>query len=239
MLVTTKGIVISKLRYQDNDLIVRCYTKHFGIQSYLLRGVLKSRKGKLKTAYFQELSQLQLTVNYNEKRSLQSIREVRSDYLYKSIYENVTKSAIVLFLAEILANILREEESNDSLYSYLETTLLWLDENDSISNFHLLFLLKLTKFLGFYPETYTKNEKYFNLQEGAFSNERISQYCISGEKLELLITLLGTNFDELNAVHFNSYQRQDFIKFMLMYYDLHLGTLKQPKSLQILNQVFS
>ena len=116
MLVTTKAIVISKLKYGDNDLIVKCYTEHFGVQSYLLRGVLKSKKGKLRTAYFQLLSQLEIVVNYRQKRSLQTIKEVKPSAIYGSIYSNVSKSAIAMFLAEVLSGILKEEENNQSLF---------------------------------------------------------------------------------------------------------------------------
>ncbi|MBT8394864.1 MAG: DNA repair protein RecO, partial [Bacteroidia bacterium] len=170
MLVPTKAIVISKLKYRDNDLIVKCYTDQFGIQSYLLRGVLRSKKGKLKTAYFQLLSQLELIVNYRETRSLQSISEAKPSAFYQSIYSNVAKSAIVMFLAEVLNGVLKEEEKNELLFTYLETTLQWLDANDEFSNFHLLFLLNLSKYLGFYPDLNLSESIYFNLKDGKFQS---------------------------------------------------------------------
>ncbi len=172
MLVPTKAIVISKLKYRDNDLIVKCYTEHFGVQSYLLRGVLKSKKGKLRTAYFQLLSQLEIIVSYRQSRSLQSIRDVKPINFYQSIYSNVAKSAIAMFLAEVLSGILKEEEKNQSLYTYLETTFLWLDANDEISNFHLLFLINLTRYLGFYPELTNTHLDFFNLEDGKFQIQK-------------------------------------------------------------------
>ena len=62
---TTKGIVLSALKYGDTSLIVKCFTEQDGVKSYLIRGVLKSKKGKLKPAYFQPLTQLLLTANHN------------------------------------------------------------------------------------------------------------------------------------------------------------------------------
>ena len=44
MLTKNQGIVLSKLKYRDNDLIVKCYTKERGVVTYILRGVLKSKK---------------------------------------------------------------------------------------------------------------------------------------------------------------------------------------------------
>lgn len=239
MLVSTKAIVISKLKYRDNDLIIKCYTENFGVQSYLLRGVLKSKKGKLKTAYFQLFTQLDIIVSYKENRSLQSLTEVKPSAFYQSIYSNVAKSAIVMFLAEVLSGILKEEEKNQSLYTYLETTLLWLDTNDEISNFHLLFLLNLSRYLGFYPELANTNLDYFNLEDGKFQNQKTNLYCISGEKLTQFKQLLGINFDALNSVNINSKKRQDILNMILLYFELHLGSLKKPRSLQVLNQVFA
>ena len=70
MLVSTKAIVLSKLKFKDNDVIVKCYTKEFGVKSYLLRNILKSKKGKLKIAYFQELTILDLETDQRDGRSL-------------------------------------------------------------------------------------------------------------------------------------------------------------------------
>ncbi len=239
MLVTTKAIVISKLKYSDNDLIVKCYTERFGVQSYLLRGILKSKKGKLKTAYFQLLSQLELIVNYRETRSLQSISEVKPFAFYQSIYSNVAKSAIVMFLSEILSGVLREEENNELLFTYLETTLLWLDANDEYSNFHLLFLLNLSRYLGFYPDLNHSDSHFFNLEDGKFQSKKTNIYCITDEILMQFKQLLGINFDALNTVKINSGQRQELLNVILLYFELHLGSLKKPKSLQVLNQVFA
>lgn len=239
MLVSTKAIVISKIKYRDNDLIVKCYTEHFGVQSYLLRGVLKSKKGKLRTAYFQLLSQLEIIINYRQKRSLQSLNEVKPSSIYNSIHSNVSKSAIAMFLAEVLSTILKEEENNESLYSYLETTLLWLDANDEVSNFHLLFLLNLSKYLGFYPDLSNSDMDFFNLEDGKFQFQKTGLYCITGDELNLFKQLLGTNFDTLNTIKINATRKQEFLNMILLYFELHLGSLKKPRSLQVLNQVFA
>lgn len=239
MIATTNAIVLSKLKYKDNDLIVKCYTQEFGIVSYLLRGILKSKKKGSKVAYYQLLTQLHLVTDYKQARGLQYVKEVKINHLYSSLHTNILKSAIVLFLAEVLSTTLQEEEQNATLYNYLETTLQWLDTNDRYSNFHLLFLLNLTKHLGFYPDITDINLPYFNLQAGEFQDMSSSKYCISGENLTLLKTLLGTTFDALEEVKMNSKQRQSFLAIILLYFELHLGSFKKPKSLQVFNDVFN
>jgi DNA repair protein RecO (recombination protein O) len=239
MLTTTNAIVLSKLRYRDNDLIVKCYTEKFGVVSFLIRGVLKSKKGNIKAAYFQLLSQLQLVIVYKNNRNLQTIKEVKLNHLYHSLHSNIVKSAVVMFLSEVLSSILQEEEQNETLYSYIETTLLWFDTHSESSNFHLLFLLNLTKYLGFYPEEINSDSQYFNLRDGKFENKAFGKTAIYGENLTLLKTVLGTTFDALNTIKINAKQRQSFLNMILLYFELHLGSFKTPKSLQVFNQVFS
>lgn len=238
MLVKTNAIVLSKIKYRDNDLIVKCYTKNRGATSYLLRGVLKSSKQNAKVAYFQLLSQLQIEENYKPNQSLHFINEVKLNLVYHSLHTNVLKSAITMFLSEVLSSVLKEEEPNQALYNFLETSLELLDNETEFSNFHLLFLLELTKHLGFYPDTAQLDFPYFNLTSGAFESI-LQANSVSGENLVTLKRLLGIKFDTLNSVKLNSSQRQSFLNMLLLYYELQLGDFRKPKSLQIFNQVFN
>lgn len=239
MLNKAKAIVLSKIKYRDNDLIVKCFTNHRGAVSYLVRGVLKTSKRNSKAAYFQLLTQLEIEENFKENQSLQTIRDIKLNYPYATLHTNVLKSSIVIFLSEVLNSVLKEEEQNEQLYSYLETTFQWLDIKDQFTNFHLLFLLNLTKHLGFFPEVSNSEANFFNLSKGAFETQKSDLYSISGENLIILKQLLGTNFDDLEQIKLTSKQRQSFLTMLLLYFELHLGSFRKPKSLQVFNQVFS
>ena len=239
MFQSSSAIVLSKLKYRDNDLIVNCYTRDFGIVRFLLRGVLKSRKGQVKVAYFQLLSQIQIDADFRQNRSLQTLKDVKINVLYSTLHTQVVKSTIVMFLADILAMVLKEEESDVELFEYIEKGLNTLDELTESANFHLVFLLHLTKYLGFSPDTTNSHYNYFNLSTGQFEKESTSIYSITGDNLKFLKLLLGMLFDKLEALKMNSKQRQSFLEMLLLYYELHLGHFKKPKSLAIFSQVFS
>jgi DNA repair protein RecO (recombination protein O) len=240
MIVSTKAIVLSKIKYKDHDLIIKCYTEKFGVISYLVRNALKTKKSKFKVAYFQPLSLLEIQADHNDNRSLQYLRDIKLYTYYKSLHSNVVKSTIVMFLSEVLNNILKEEEKNNALYSFLETTMIWFDETSGNNSFHLLFLTELTKYLGFYPEvSNTINEKYFNLEEGRFQMHKENKNCIEGHNLTILKQLLGIKFDDTKTLQITSSQKQEFLNMILLYFKLHLDGFKHPKSLSILNQVFS
>lgn len=237
MLQKTHAIVINSIKYSDTSLIVNCYTKEYGVKTYMLKGVLKSKKGNLKKAYFQPLTQLQIVAYHNNKGNLNSIKEAQISNFYQSIHTDVVKQSLVLFLSEILKDVLKEEESNPSLFTYLETALVWLDTHDKIANFHLFFLLNLTKYLGFYPDT-SKQTNYFDLLEGKFVTQPISNYYIKEPQIIFFKTLLGTNFEALPNIIFTSLQRQELLDSLIQYISLHLHTFKSPKSLVILQELF-
>lgn len=238
MVTSTKAIVISKIKYNDNDLIVKCYTASCGVKSYVIKNALKSKKGKLKPAYFQLLTLLEIEAEHKDNRSLHYFKEVRLYKSYESLHTNIFKSTVLLFLAEVLSMILNEEEANPTLFEYLETTLLWFDTVEKTGTFHQQFLMGLTKFLGINPDTTNGYLPYFNLENGNFQLQN-GAHCVTGSKLELLKPFLGTKFDTTLNQELNSLQKHELLNMILDYFKLHLHAFKHPRSLTVLNQVYN
>jgi DNA repair protein RecO (recombination protein O) len=237
--ITTNAIVLSSLKYGDTSLIVKCYTQEEGVKTYLIRGVLKPKKSGLKAAYFQPLTQLRIVANHNSKNTLNSIKELQIIHPYKTFHTDIVKQSVVLFLSEVLSNSIQEEEQNLALYEYLETAFIWLDLHDRVANFHLLFLLNLTGFLGFYPDTSEKNKKGFDLLEGIFSDQIHEKNVISKNDFYQFKKLLGIIFDTLENVTYSKEERQLVLQVIIQYFKLHLDSFRNPKSLQVLETVFS
>ncbi|MFD2586603.1 DNA repair protein RecO [Croceitalea marina] len=238
MQVTTKAIILSSLKYGDTSLIVKAFTQSDGLKSYLLKGVLASKKGKLKTAYFQPLTQLELTANHKNKGTLETIREVKVLYPYKTLHTNIVKNSLVLFLAEMLGSSIQEEQQDTGLYDYLENSFRWLDHNEKIADFHLLFLVNLTKFLGFYPEESEGTAAYFDLLEGQFVSSPTLNPLIENENTTYFKKLLGIKFDALKEIRITKGVRESLLKSVILYFELHLHGFRKPKSLAVLNAVF-
>ena len=177
-----------------------------------------------------------ITASHNNRGTLNSIKEVQVVHPYESV--SIVKQSIIMFLSEVLSNVIREEEENKALYSYLETGLIWLDTHDSISNFHLLFLLNLARFLGFYPDI-DEYATHFNLLEGSNAGSSMHNLAISGEKLFHFKKLLGINFDAIHTISFNKKERQMVLQIIIRYFELQLEGFKEPKSLRVLETVFT
>ena len=237
MLVNTNAIVISALKYGEADLIVKCYTQSDGLKSYLLRRILKSKKGNLRTAMFQPATQLEIVAYHKNKGTLESIREAKILHPYQSLQTDIAKTSIVLFLSELLRNVIQEEEENPALYAFLEQAYLWLDAQDHAANFHLLFLLELTRYLGFYPDITANESSFFNLETGQFQ-DHADLYTVTDQNLNLFKELLNSNFENLYLFKLNQKLRSELITILLNYYDLHLQGFKKPRSLSVLNNLF-
>ncbi|MDG2052491.1 MAG: DNA repair protein RecO [Flavobacteriaceae bacterium] len=238
MVITTKAIVFSSLKYGESDLIVKCFTESSGLKSYLLRNILKSKKGKLRSSYFQSLSLLEIEAYHKNKGTLERINEAKIFYTYQSLHTNVIKSSLVIFLAEILSNTIYEEAEDKMLFRFIENSLSWLDNSKDIANFHISFLLKLSLHLGFYPDTSSIAKPYFNLLEGNFQDVSIGKYNEIGAIIDNLKMFFGIDFDKIDEIKLTKNQRSDLLSLLLKYYQLHLHGFKEPKSLIVLNQIF-
>lgn len=237
MLVKTKAIVISSLKYQEKSLIVKCFTLSDGLKSYFVRDAFSSRKSNQKIAYFQPFSILEIEAVHKNKGTLENFKEIKLAIPFQTIHNSVTKSTIVLFLSEMMHYSIHEEEENEALFTYLETALLWLDTHDEIANFHLIFLLEVTKYLGFYPDINDVNLPYFEMTEGIFTPfNAISS--LSNHETQLFKKLLELKF-ESDLKTFHVIERQILLKILIDYYSFHLEGFRKPKSLDVLKEVFS
>ncbi|UOB19152.1 DNA repair protein RecO [Abyssalbus ytuae] len=238
MIVNTRAVVLSSLKYNDTSLIVKCFTQSDGIKSYLLKGILTSKRGRLKTAYFQPLMQLEIVARHKNKGTLESIHEVKPACHYNTLHSNLSKNALCIFLSEMLSFSIYEEEQNIPLFNYLEYSLTWLDNNETVANFHISFLLGLTKYLGFSPDEESTHLPFFDLQEGIFSHTKPLTPYIEGNNLKNFRSFLGIIFDDIHNVKMNNIQRLELLNTVILYFELHLHGFRKPKSLQVLSQVF-
>jgi len=237
MIVKTKAIVISSLKFQEKSLIVKCFTLSNGLKSYFVRDAFSSRKASQKIAYFQPLSILEIEAVHKNKGTLENFKEIKTAVPFQSIHTDIIKSTMVMFLSEMLHYSIQEEEKNESLFIFLETALTWLDHHDDISNFHLILLLEITKYLGFYPDTTEIDLPYFEINNGVFSLFQ-GFNTLTDHETKLFKKLIELKFDN-NEKIFHVIERQILLKILIDYYASHLEGFKKPKSLDVLKEIFS
>lgn len=237
MLVKTKAIVLSSLKYQEKSLIVKCFTESDGLKSYFVPSAYSNKKVNQKIAYFQPLTIIEIEANHKNKGTLEHFKEIRLAHSYYSINTDIVKSTIVIFLSEILHHAIKEEEKNQSLFSFLETALLWFDTHQETTNFHLILMMEVTKYLGFYPDMTELDFPYFDIKEGYFTPFQ-SINSLTEHETHLFKRLLQLKFDSDQKI-FAGIERQLLLKILLDFFTLHLDGFKKPKSLEVLTEFFS
>ncbi|NOZ47306.1 MAG: DNA repair protein RecO [Chlorobi bacterium] len=240
MLQKTKGIVLHYFKYTDTSVIVQVYTKKYGRQSYIFSGI-RSKKAKGKINYLQPMNLLEMEVYYKPKSTMQRLSEFRPAYAFQNIQNSIIKQTELLFLAEILYKCLKEEESNTELFDFLFHSIQYFDTMKiGETDFHLLFLIHLTKYLGFYPaKNFNPENKYFDLKEGVYFNRQNGdKQRLNGNTSRIIYLLTNTSLNELGQLNITSVERTKVLEAIVDYYQYHLLSVKSIKSLEVLKTVF-
>ena len=234
-----QGIVLQTIRYGDTSLIVKVFTRSLGLRSYMVKGAF-NRNSKNRAALFQNLH----LINYVEagkpnKSNLGYLKDVQLSSVYQSIPFVMNKSAILLYVSELLTKTITEQEQNEALYDFIVKSLLWLDlvEQD-YANFPIFFTLELTRHLGFYPKSNYETNCCFDMMEGSFvHNYPLHPYYFDIEDAMLLSTLLDAGIDETCHLPFRVSQRRRLIDGLITFMRLHAPVMKDFNSHEVLKTV--
>lgn len=237
----TRGIILHHLKYSESSIIAKVYTENFGIQSFIVRGVRK-KGSKTKAGLFQPLSLVEMVVYHNEKSNIQNLKEVKNAFPFKSIPFDIYKSTITIFLNEILFKTLKEEEPNLQLFNYIFDAIEYLDQKeDNYFDFHILFIILLSKYLGFFPKNnYSKENTCFDLTEGIFvKNIPGHQHFIDEPISKYLSVYLAISFSDLDNNKLSYKLRKEFLEKLLEYYKIHIEGFGNLKSYPVLQAIYN
>ena len=240
MLTKTQAIVLRSLKYGESRLIVDMFTRTFGRQSFIV-SIPKTSKGKIKKQFFQPLTLLEIETDIRPKLQLQKLNDVRLLTPFASIPFEPDKLAISLFVAEFLYYALRSEQRNELLYDYLEYSIMWLDgQQANFANFHIVFLLRLTRFLGFYPnlDDYEDGD-YFDLRESEFMrNPPVHRDFLHPEEAQKVQLMMRMDFPTMHLFRMSHNDRNRLLEISIKYYRLHLPDFPEMKSIEVLQALY-
>ena len=235
----SRAFVIRSIKNGETSLIVSCYLEDIGYKTFIVKGVYGSKKSKFSKAHFFPLNIINLNYSYTEGKNLGFIKEVKTEKLYNSLHLDIQKSSVIIFLSEMLNSIFNEETLvNKDLFDFLLNTLSWYDQVKSCNNFHIKFLIELSRFIGFYPNINNENDSFFNLESGSTSATQSMGTNISGNDLTLFKEFLGTEFEDLNSMNTKNQSRTQILNYIIDYYSLHLQMFKTPKSTNVFAEIF-
>ena len=239
MLIKTRGIVLSYLKYRETSIIARVYTERLGVQNYIVNGVRKAKPpGRI--ALFQPFTLLELVAYVARGSSgLTRLAEFRCAEPLQTLPYEVQKSSVVLFLSEVVGRAVREEEQNEPLFQFLHDSILAFDRQASgAENFALVFLLQLATYLGFGVSSAAElTDQVIMAGHAATAKGATGPATLRLREFE-------SYFDELlrdpaTSTIPNGRVRHELLNVLIRYYQLHLEQLGEIRSLDILSQVLN
>lgn len=241
MYIDDKGIVLRCIKYDDKSFIAHLFTASHGHASFIINESRSKRSGA-SARLFQPLSFLSFQWNPKPTATLHRMKEVHTLFIQQEIPLHPIKRGIAMVIAEFMAYALSNETENRELYDYIEHSIQWFDTTpDKFSNFHLVFLLKLTRFLGIAPnmEEYSQGSS-FDLAHGCFIPPSTPSPMIMDKNDTLLFFRLSeSNYNTMDNITMNRHDRARLIQYIATHYTLHTPKFPEIKSLDILQEVFN
>ena len=235
-----RGIVLHTIKYGDTSMVAHVLTDVYGRRSFLVQGI-RSRKGKgNKAAMLQPMFLLEFEGIPSVHSQMDRMKDVVLRPPMHTIPFDVRKSAISLFMAEVLYRLTRDADPNPDLFAFISSSVEALDRMESgVANFHLWFLVQLSAFLGFYPANEYSEGDYFDIVEGAFV-DRMPDHAIvmNRPNAALLAELMTCGVEQLGELALARSQRADFLTSLLHYFGYHFDTVYKMQSIRILGEVF-
>ena len=240
MMTKTRAIVLRVLKYGEQKMIIDLFTESDGRIS-IVTHIPKTPKGKLKKQYFQPLNILDVELDIRPKVQLQHLRDARIAVPYSSIPFDPQKLSIALFLAEFLYYSTRSEQQNTALFAYLEHSILWFDScKESYANFHLVFMMRMSRFIGFFPniEDYQTGD-YFDMRAASFTaHAPLHPDFLDCEDSSRISTLMRMNYESMHLFKMNHDDRNRIIDVIITYYRLHVPDFPELKSFEIMRDTW-
>ena len=241
MLHKTRAIVFKTTDYGESSVIVQLFTEKFGLQSYIINGV-KKPKAKITRNMLQALHLLDVVVYHKNNNSIQRVSELKNSPVLLSVPYDVLKSCLAIFLNEVLYKAIRQQGADENLFGFVFSAVEWLDhETGGLANFHLLFLVQLTRYLGFYPDLTRANDAdYFDMKNGVFSRYKPDSLSyLSQPHTRNFYALIQCSFENAPLLKLNNDDRRFLLSKLLEYYALHIESFGNIRSQSVLDEVLA
>ena len=236
----SRAIVLHTLKYSDEALIADLLTPENGLVSMMIR-MSRSKRAAVRHTLFQPLAVLDVEWKPRPKATFQRPTGAQCALPFSSLPYDPHKSAIALFLAEFLHHAVRNEPDARSVFPFVMRSIEWLDTSSRhFANFHLVFLLRLTRFLGFMPNVEDYAEGcYFDLRSSTFTSERpLHTDILEPTDAALMPKLMRMTYGTMRVFRFSGAERSRLLEQLNLYYKLHLPNFPDLKSLAVLKQLF-
>lgn len=231
---TKEGIVLKRLNYSETSLIITFFTKENGIKTFLFQGA-KKKKGNI----LHPLAIVEISSFSRSDSSLEKISSIERIVNTDKITTNPIKSSVSFFIAELLMLCLHDSDEDKRLYLFISDEVHYISGEKLSPSYLIWFMLKLSGFLGFQPNSTEETTPFLDLEEGVFIPYKPSNHkFVNDEGVKYLNKINQATKNEALSLTIPKSLKSLMLNTLLTYFEYHLPNFKTPKSYAIIKAVF-
>lgn len=231
--------MLQLIPHKDHSAVVKLYTSHSGLISCWINSVHGKSSG-IRAASLQPFTNINAVIDERETRRMPTLKEMQLSFFPTHISNTVEKSAIAIFIAELFLHTIKEPSPDEELYNFIKQSIIILNATaDKCANFHVVFMLKLSKYLGILPKnSFSQKTPYLNLEEGTYQAQTpLNKVFLYPGESEYVSKLSALTMESFASIQVPAILRRNILHGLLKYFEIHAGTTPL-KSHLVLEEVF-
>lgn len=215
MVTKTEGLILKKIEYQESSLILKIFTKDFGIISVIAKGAKSAKK----SAYgiLRPLNFIEFQFYHQNNKTLFLLKDYQLKFAPDTKNFGIYKTSLAYFMVEVVSHTTSEElEPEPEKYQYIMYIFEYLKNHQVYSNFYLCFLIQYVRFLGF----------------------EISLQMFSSQEIVSIVEHLMIPDSMFKKVEILPGQRKSIYQSLIQFYQFHIPNFKEIQSIQTLEMIF-
>lgn len=234
-------IVLRATEVNERASVISVFTREIGRAAFLIPAG-RSREALRMRALMQPLSVAEGVADTRACNDLLRISQCRPIVPMNPVYGNPVKTAVAMFVAEVLGAVLRQQAPDEAMFDYTVLAIrhLGLVPPRHAANFHICFLLHLARLAGVEPdwESFAPG-RVLDLDEGLFrAFGSVDHRVLDADESAAAFRISRMTFANLHCFRFSRMQRNRALDVALLYMSSHFPGLTSLKSLDILRTLF-
>lgn len=240
MKIHTRAISLTTVKYSDTKSIAHLFTENLGSVSFQIPRVA-GKKGSGFRPLYVPLSVVELVYDHKPLRQIHLVGELQPLLIPSAPSRSLVANGVAIFLTEFLHRLLApmQGEEQGALFRTILSAVEALDkEPDAVlASLHLHLMVRLLDDFGIAPDHTGYRPGYLlHREEGCY----VSSFSASEPERNTSRLLHELQQHPLpSAFAMTREDRGRLLDLLLSYYDIHLHSIGDLKSLPVLKETFS
>lgn len=230
-------VPLKTTKYSDTRTILTAYSREYGRVSFTLPAGSGRAAARIR-ALTMPLGVIECVAERRPGREIMPLRQPVQSFALATLHTDPVKQMMSMFLAELLAVVLRESDPDPALFDYIVAGIRILDAADArrTANFHICFLFSLSRHLGIEPDVSTYAcGSVFDIADGRWRlTAPVSGSYLPPDEADVVYRLSRMTFANMHRFRFNRRERNAILDVIMDYYSTHYVSLRRLRSLDIL-----